>query len=97
MVADCDRLKSGKTCFHQAAVIAVGRLLAQVVAEVHFDAGDLFAETVEGIADDGANVFIKASMNGNGLIGINIDLHTIAPVFLLVCETIVLLLPLGSR
>jgi len=80
VVADSDRLQAGETRLHQAAVIAIGRFLAQVVAEMDFDAGDLLAEAVEGIAHDRLHMVVQACLTIDGFVCVDLDLHTLAPV-----------------
>jgi hypothetical protein len=79
VVADSDRLQTRDACFQHAAVVAVGRFLAQVVAEMHFDAIDLFAESLERILHDSLYVLIETGMTFDGFVGMDNDLHMLAP------------------
>jgi hypothetical protein len=45
-----------------------------------FDASDLLAEAVEGSAHDSVYMFVETGMTLDGLVGIDLDLHTLAPV-----------------
>src|SRR5471032_2945736 len=77
--ADGDRLVAVDAGFHQATVIAVGRFLAVVVAEVDFDARDLFGESVDGGVDDGLYVGVEAGVAFDGFVAVDIDLHMLTP------------------
>jgi hypothetical protein len=79
VVAHGDRLVAGHTRFHQAAIVAVARLLAVVVAEVDFHPTDMLAKPVEGGADDRLHMFVQPCMTFDGFIGVDIDLHMLTP------------------
>jgi hypothetical protein len=79
MVADGDRLIAGDARLEQAAVAAVDGFLAVFVAEVNFDASDVFRKTLHGGRDDGVHMVVQALMAFDRLVGIDVNLHKLTP------------------
>jgi hypothetical protein len=74
-VADCNRLAAGEPGLNQATLVAAPGFFAVLIAQVHFDARDVFTEVAEGMIHPGLNPMHQPLMALNVVIRIDLNLH----------------------
>ena len=75
IVGDSDRLATGETRFHHAALVVTPALAAVLVAEVDFHPRDALLVSAERGCDDGADIIGERFASFDVVIRVDLNLH----------------------